>query len=60
MLQRESSAIDADVIWHDVSISAEKLSSMKAYQKANHFPEMHLITRKNHLAASLKKLSLEV
>jgi len=30
---------------------------MKNYQKINHFPDMHLITRKNTLAASLKKIA---
>ncbi|OMJ90758.1 hypothetical protein SteCoe_6836 [Stentor coeruleus] len=47
---------DWDVMWTDLSVPAETLSKMKSYQRINHFPGMHLISRKNFLATSLGKL----
>ena len=45
-----------DIIWHDVSIPSDKLSSLKGFQRVNHFPAMPGITKKSQLAQSLKKM----
>lgn len=47
---------DWDVMWTDLAVPAETLGKMKSYQRINHFPGMHLISRKNFLATSLGKL----
>lgn len=47
---------NVDVIWHDVTIPAEKLASIKPFQKVNHFPSMCGVTKKDKLALSLKKM----
>ena len=46
----------SDLIWSDQAISADTLSKMKLYQKINHFPGMHVITRKNYLAWTLSRM----
>ena len=45
----------ADLCWYDLPIDSSKLSQMKRYQRVNHFPAMHGITRKSSLATILKK-----
>ena len=45
-----------DVYWNDIGIDSDKLSSLKPYQKTNHFPAMYHITRKTFLAKNLKRL----
>ena len=47
---------DFDVYWNDMWIDPDKLTSLKPYQKANHFPAMFQITRKTFLAKNLKRL----
>ena len=47
---------NVDLIWNDVTIHSEKLSQLKSFQKVNHFPSMNGVTKKNNLAASLKKM----
>lgn len=46
---------DSDIIWHDCSISADRLSQLKVYQKINHFPGMSGIFRKNCMANNLNR-----
>ena len=45
-----------DLFWHDLYISNEKLSSMKRFQRVNHFPAMSGVTKKNSLAQLLKTM----
>jgi len=47
---------DWDIRWTDNSVPIEILAKMKPYQKINHFPGMHSIARKNHLARNLMKM----
>lgn len=47
---------DWDVMWTDIAILPEKLMKMKTYQRVNHFPMMHMVSRKNFLADSLEKI----
>ncbi|OMJ79700.1 hypothetical protein SteCoe_20219 [Stentor coeruleus] len=47
---------DWDVMWTDIAILPEKLMKMKTYQRINHFPMMHMVSRKNFLADSLEKI----
>ena len=46
-----------DLFWHDLRIDDSKLSSMKVFQRVNHFPAMEGITTKSSLATLLKKMS---
>lgn len=46
-----------DVWWTDAAVPPDKLSSLKCYQKINHFPGMYVLSRKNYLAWNLTKLS---
>ena len=46
-----------DLFWHDLRVDDSKLSSMKIYQRVNHFPAMEGITTKSSLATLLKKMS---
>ena len=46
----------ADVVWVDYTITSDKLGQLKGFQIANHFPAMCGITKKNSLAALLKKM----
>ena len=52
----ENPNAEFDVYWHDIAIDTEKMSSLKPYQKTNHFPGMYGITNKKHLAKNLKRL----
>ena len=47
---------NVDIIWHDVTITSDKLNQLKGFQKVNHFPAMCGVTKKNQLAMSLKKM----
>jgi tubulin polyglutamylase TTLL6/13 len=57
-LEEDGAKEDWDILWTDGkltwAISAEKIFSMKPYQKCNHFPGMFQITRKNNLARNLQ------
>ena len=46
----------ADLIWHDVIVDSQKLGSLKRFQRVNHFPTMHGITKKSELAENLSKM----
>jgi tubulin polyglutamylase TTLL6/13 len=43
--------------WIDTGVSYERVLTMNSYQKINHFPGMHEICRKDHLARKVSKLS---
>lgn len=53
----ENETANWDLTWTDTSVSCEKLSKMKPYQKINHFPGMHGICKKHYLAWNLNKIS---
>ncbi|CAF3646526.1 unnamed protein product [Adineta steineri] len=46
-----------NLIWNDTLISMDIVSSLKPYQKINHFPTMSEISRKDLLARNFDKLS---
>ena len=52
----ENPAQEFDVYWNDLGIDNDRLTGLKPYQKANHFPAMYQITRKTYLAKNLKRL----
>jgi hypothetical protein len=54
--KNENPMSEFDIFWQDLGIDSERLSSLKLYQKVNHFPAMYLITRKTFLARNLKRL----
>ncbi|KAI8920437.1 tubulin-tyrosine ligase family-domain-containing protein [Entophlyctis helioformis] len=45
------------LFWIDTGVSLERVLEMKAHQRINHFPGMHEICRKDHLARNLGRLS---
>jgi hypothetical protein len=46
-----------DFSWHDLSITPDFLSKMLPYQKVNMYPGIYCISRKNHLARNLMRMS---
>ena len=54
--KQENPNSEFDVYWQDLGIESERLSTLKPYQKVNHFPAMYHITRKTYLAKNLKRL----
>lgn len=48
-------ASDSDIIWHDSSITPDRLSHLTPHQKINHFPGMSGIFRKNTMANHLNR-----
>ena len=52
----ENPNAEFDIYWNDIGIDTERLTSLKPYQKTNHFPAMFQITRKTFLAKNLKRL----
>lgn len=47
---------DFDLLWSDQSISADRLMTLKPWQKMNHFVGMSSITRKNNLGRNLLRM----
>ena len=45
----------SNMIWNDTLISMDIVSSLKPYQKVNHFPTMSEISRKDLLARNFEK-----
>ncbi|KAJ3322091.1 Tubulin polyglutamylase ttll6 [Boothiomyces sp. JEL0866] len=45
------------LFWIDTGVSLERVLDMKSFQRINHFPGMHEICRKDHLARKVGKLS---
>lgn len=45
----------SNLIWNDTLISMDIVSSLKPYQKVNHFPTMSEISRKDLLARNFEK-----
>lgn len=56
IIKNDNPNSDFDIFWSDIGIDSDKLSSLKPYQKTNHFPVMYQITRKTYLARNLKRL----
>ena len=42
-----------DICWQDFAVTPEKFTAMQIFQKINHFPGMHTLSRKNNLAHNL-------
>ena len=47
---------DWDLIWLDGQLPPERMLRMKPHQKANHYPGMYGLSRKNHLGRNLMKM----
>ena len=47
---------DWDLVWLDGALPPEKMLRMKSHQKANHYPGMYALSRKNHLGRNLMKM----
>lgn len=47
---------DWDLIWLDAWLPSDKMLRMKPHQKANHYPGMYGLWRKNHLGRNLMKM----
>jgi tubulin polyglutamylase TTLL6/13 len=47
---------DWDIIWLDGQLPPERMLRMKSHQKANHYPGMYALSRKNHLGRNLMKM----
>ena len=47
---------DWDLVWLDGALPPEKMLRMKSHQKANHYPGMYALSRKNHLGRNLMKI----
>lgn len=45
-----------DLLWHDGGLRPEVMMRMKPYQRANHYPGMGAISRKNNLGRNLTKM----
>ena len=54
--KQENPNSEFDVYWQDLGIESDRLSTLKPYQKVNHFPAMFNITRKTYLAKNIKRL----
>ena len=52
----DSTKQDFDLWWSDLGIDGYFLSTLKPYQKVNHFPAMYHIARKSFLAKHLKRM----
>ena len=48
--------LDWDLMWLDGGVTPDRLMKMKAYQRANHFPGMYALARKNFLGRNLMKM----
>lgn len=49
---------DWDINWQDFAVSNEQFSSLKSFQKINHFPGMQALSRKNRLAQNLTQMKM--
>mmetsp|Transcript_4055 Transcript_4055/g.11845 ORF Transcript_4055/g.11845 Transcript_4055/m.11845 type:complete len:743 (-) Transcript_4055:766-2994(-) len=45
-----------NVYWTDKSVQPERVMRLKTYQKINHFPGMHRICNKGHLAIAIRRM----
>jgi len=48
--------MEADIIWHDVSIQSGVFSKLKNFQRCNHFPGTYNLARKNQLGMNIEKM----
>ncbi len=46
-----------DVTWHDLSVTPDFIARLHPWQKVNMFAGIQCITRKNHLARNLMRMS---
>ena len=53
---QEHDVDDCDIIWCDHCLPVERISRMRSYQRTNHYPGMHALTRKNSLGHNLNGL----
>ncbi|KAJ3388505.1 Tubulin polyglutamylase ttll6 [Entophlyctis sp. JEL0112] len=53
----DSAAEPWSIFWIDTGVSIQRVLEMLPYQKINHFPGMHEICRKDHLARNLSRIS---
>ena len=44
---------DWDLCWMDTGMTPERLIRLRPYQRINHYPGMHSLSHKNHLAVNL-------
>lgn len=56
MRLNEEDCDDFDLLWCDLGLPPERIMRMKPYQRVNHFPGMHALTRKNHLGKNLNNM----
>ena len=49
--------LEADVIWQDGAVLPSFLSSLRPFQRINHFPGMYAVARKDYLGRHLKHMS---
>ncbi len=47
---------DWDIFWSDGAIQCDRLYRMKPYQRVNHFPGMHILSRKNLFARNMLRM----
>ena len=47
---------DWDVCWLDSGMTPERLIRLRPYQRINHYPGMHSLSQKNHLAVNLRDM----
>lgn len=47
---------DWDMCWLDSGMTPERLIRMRPYQRINHYPGMHSLSQKNHLAVNLQDM----
>ena len=52
----ENDADDADMVWCDHCLPPERIMRMRPFQRTNHYPGMHALTRKNSLGKNLNSL----
>ena len=48
--------LEWDLMWLDGGVTPDRLLKMKNYQRANHFPGMYALARKNFLGRNLMKM----
>jgi hypothetical protein len=45
-----------DLTWHDLTVTADFLTRLHAWQKVNMYPGISCLSRKNHLARNLMRM----
>jgi hypothetical protein len=52
----EVERFEFNLIWSDTTLPLQKLVRLQNWQRTNHFPSMHLLTRKVHLGLTLGRI----